>query len=57
MVSFIVTGKSYELYICFVKRPWQSGVDIFKKNREQKKADLEAKKTVNGTVYNTVYTF
>ena len=44
MVSFIVTRKSYERNLYFVQRPWQSAVYIFKKNREQKKADLDAKK-------------
>ena len=44
MVSFLITGKNYEINLCFVQRPWPSAVYIFKKNREQKKADLEAKK-------------
>ena len=43
MVSFIVTRKSYEIYICFVQRPWPSDVYIFKKNREHKNTDLESK--------------
>ena len=52
MVSFIVTRKSYEINVSFVQRPWQSAVYIFKKNREQKKTDLETK---NGLWYSLHY--
>ena len=31
MVSFLITRKSYEINLCFVQRPWQSAVYIFKK--------------------------
>ena len=44
MVSFLITGKSYEINLCFLQRPSQSAVYNFKKNRKQKKADLETKK-------------
>ena len=57
MVSFIETRKNYEINLCFVQRPWQSAVYIFKKNREQKKSDLDAKETLYCTVLTTFYTF
>ena len=45
-------GKNYEISLCFVQRALQSAVYIFKKKKiEQKNAELEAKKTVYGTVY------
>ena len=36
MASFIMSGKSYEMLICFVQRPWQSAVYIFKKKLKAK---------------------